>query len=121
MTPVEATAAAGSAAQKIRTLNHATMPGAAELDVSDVYELLAELALMSSRLPQLLRQLEDILDALVENDQVVIVDGDQQGDPIAAAAIVGHWLTAAAGTAGELAYRVDQAQQTLTWAAPADH
>ena len=122
MTPQEA---AERAAEAIRALNHATRPGTAELDVTDVYDVLAELALLTARLPQALRQLEDLLDRLVENDQVVVVDGDplndMAGDPVAVAAITEHWLAAAAGTANELAHRVDQAQQTLTWAAPVDH
>lgn len=121
MTPAELTATAGTAAEAIRTLNHRTRPGAAQLDVTDVYDLLAELALMTSRLPQLLRQLEDLFDQLVDDGQVVIVAGDHAGDPIAVAAIAGHWLAAASGAATELAHRVGQAQQTLTWAAPANH
>lgn len=118
MTPQEA---AQSAAEAIRALNHATRSGAVELDITDVYDVLAELALMSARLPQALRQLEDLLDRLVEGDQVLVVDGTHRGDPVAVAAITGHWLAAAAGAAAELAHRVDQAQQTLTWAAPASH
>lgn len=113
--------AAGRAAEAVRSLNHQTRPGADQLDVSDVYDVLADLALMAARLPQLLRQLEDLLDRLVEADQVLIVDGPNAGDPVAVAAITGHWLAAAAGTANELAHNVDQAQQTLTWAARADH
>ena len=58
-TPLEATR---EAAEAIRCLNHQTRSGAAQsdvvLDVVDVYDLLAELGLMSARLPQLLRQLE---------------------------------------------------------------
>ncbi len=121
MTTPTAQKAAGRAAEAVRALNHQTRPGADQLDVSDVYDVLAELALMAARLPQLLRQLEDLLDRLVEHDQVIVVDGPNAGDPVAVAAITGHWLAAAAGTANELAHRVDQAQQTLTWAARADH
>ena len=117
MTPQEA---AGRAAEAIRSLNHQTLPGAAEMDVVEVYDLLAELSLLASRLPQLLRQLENHLDHLVDDDQVVIVDGPNVGDPVAAAAIAGHWLAASAGAATELAHRLDQAQQTLTWAARPD-
>lgn len=117
MTPTELTA---TAAEAIRALNHHTRPGAAQIDVSDVYDLLAELALMTSRLPQLLRQLEDLLDQLVEAGAVDIVDGEHRGDPVAVAAVTGHWLAASAGAAIELAHRVDQAQQALTWAARAE-
>lgn len=108
---------ASSAAESVRALNHQTMAGAV-LDVVDVYSLLAELSLMSGRLPQLLRQLEHLVDDLVEAGEVRIVDGPNAGDPAAAGAIAGHWLAAASGAADELARRVDQAQQALTWAAP---
>ena len=59
-------------------------------------------------------------DALVEADQVLIVDGPNVGDPAAVAAIAGHWLAASAGSAHELAHRVDQAHQTLAHAAVTD-
>lgn len=114
MRPVEE---ASSAAEAIRALNHHTM-SAGVLDVSEIYDLLAELSLMVGRLPQLFRQLEDLVDDLVEADDVKIVDGPNAGDPVAVGAITGHWLAAASGAAHELAHRVDQAQQTLTWAAP---
>lgn len=113
--------AAQSAAEAVRSLNHQTRPGATQdggLDVTDVYDLVAELALMTARLPQALRQIEDLLDQLVEDHQVLIVDGDQVGDPVAAAVIVGHWLTIGRAAAGQLAHELDHAQQTLTWAAP---
>ncbi len=108
---------AQSAAESIRALNHQTMSGTA-LGVVDVYDLLAELGLLTGRLPQLFRQLEDLVDDLIEHDEVVIVDGPNVGDPPAAGAICGHWLAAASGAAAELAHRVEAAQQVLTWAAP---
>lgn len=120
MTTPTAQEAAGRAAEAIRALNHLTRPAADQCDVSDVYDVLAELALMAARLPQLLRQLQDLLDRLVEADQVLIVDGPNAGDPVTVAAITGHWLAASAGAATELGHRVDQAQQTLTWAARAE-
>ena len=91
MTPQEI---AARAAEAVRALNHATRPGVAqsddELDVVGIYDVLGELALMTDRLPQLLHQLENLLDALVEADQVLIVDGPNVGDPAAVAAIAGH-------------------------------
>lgn len=124
MTPPEpAHQAARTAAEAVRALNHLTRPGAGQdgtgLDVSNVYDLVAELALMTARLPQALRQVEDLLDELVEDHQVLIVDGDQVGDPVAVAVIVGHWLSAGRAGASQLAHGLDAAQQTLTWAAPA--
>ncbi len=69
MTPPEsAHQAARTAAEAVRTLNHLTRPGATQdggLDVTDIYDLVAELALMAARLPQALRQVEDLLDELV--------------------------------------------------------
>lgn len=117
MTPHEASQ---SAAEAIRTLNHQTRPGAAALDATNLYDLLGELALMTGRLPQLLHQLENLLDQLVEHHQVVIVDGPNVGDPAAVAAICGHWLAASAGSAHELAHRLDQAHQVLAHAAVTD-
>lgn len=108
---------ASSAAEAVRALNHQTMSRGV-LDVVDVYQLLAELGLLTGRLPQLFRQLEGLIDDLVEADQVVIVDGPNVADPAAVGAIAGHWLAAASGAAHELARRVDHAQQALTWAAP---
>lgn len=113
--------AARSAADAIRFLNHTIRPGLAvegQIDVTNLYDLLGELALLTSRLPQLLRQVEDLLDDLTDHHQVRIVAGDHEGDPVAIAAITGHWLAASAGAAHKLAYRVDQAHQNLTWAAP---
>ncbi len=117
MTREDVLAGAQSAAEAVRALNHQTRSGM-PLGVTDVYDLLAELALLTSRLPQLFRQLEHMVEDLVETDKVVIVDGPNTGDPAAVGAITGHWLAAASGAADELARRVDQAQQALTWAAP---
>ena len=111
---------AARAAEAVRALNHQTRPGVAQSDVTEVYDLLGELALMASRLPQLLGQVETLLDALVEHHQVAVVDGPNAGDPAAVAAIAGHWLAASAGSAHELAHRVDQAQQVLAHAAVSD-
>lgn len=123
MTREEVLAAAQVAAEAVRALNHQTMCNGASdgaVDVVDVYSLLAELSLMTGRLPQLFRQLEDLVDELIEAGDVVIVDGPNAGDPVAVSAIAGHWLAAAAGAAVELAHRVNAAQQTLADAARAD-
>ena len=111
---------AARAAEAIRALNHATRPGVAHVDVTEVYDLLGEIALMAHRLPQLLGQIENLIDRLVEDDQVLIVDGPNAGDPAAVAAICGHWLAASAGSAHQLAHRVDQAHEVLAHAAATD-
>jgi hypothetical protein len=120
VTPAEGTAAAARAAEVVRALNHQTRPGTAVLDATEVYDLLGELALMASRLPQLLGQIETLIDDLVEDNQVLIVDGPHRDDPVAVAAICGHWLAASTGAAHDLAHRVDQAHQVLAHAAVAD-
>lgn len=118
--PTTAQEAARTAAEAVRALNHSTRPGIAQIDVTEVYDLLGELALMAHRLPQLLGQIEALVDDLVEDDQVLIVDGPHHDDPVAVAAICGHWLAASAGAAHELAHRVDQAHQVLAHAAVTD-
>lgn len=118
--PTTAQGVARTAAEAVRTLNHQTRPRTTAVDVTNLYDLLGELALMASRLPQLLRLIETLLDALVEDDRVLIVDGPHHDDPVAVAAIAGHWLAASAGSAHELAHRVDQAHQTLAHAAVTD-
>lgn len=118
MTPAET---ASRAAEAVRALNHLTRPGVAEVDVVDVYDLVAELTLMTGRLPQLLGQLERLVDALVEDGRVRIVEeGGLPGDPVVAAAVCGHWLTAARAAAGEVGHALDQAQQVLASAAVTD-
>lgn len=114
-------AAAERAAEAVRVLNHLTRPGVARsdpgLDVVDVYDIASELALLASRLPQALGQLETLVDQLVEEHQVEVVDGPHHGDPIAAAAVAGHWLAVARAAAGQLAAALDHTQQTLASAA----
>lgn len=97
-----------------------TRPGAVELDVTNVYDVLAELVLLANRLPQSLTQLDTIVDQLVEHHQVIIVDGENRGDPVAAAATMGYWLDIARAAAGQAAQSMEHAQQTLTWAAAAN-
>ncbi len=113
---------ANAAAEMVRTINHTTRPGTIddgvdELQVTDLYDLLGGLALLAGRLPQALSQVEALLDALVENHHVVVVDGEHAGDPVAVAAVAGHWLQVARAAAGHLVHATDRAQQALTWAA----
>lgn len=109
--------AARQAAAAVRELNHLTRPGVGGLDVTDVYDVLAELALLATGLPQTLAQLETIVDRLTDADQVVVVDGENVGDPVAAAATMGYWTQIARDATGHAAHALDHAQQTLTWAA----
>jgi hypothetical protein len=106
-----------AAAELIRAINHTTRPGAGHLSVTDLYDLLGALALLTGRLPQTLSQVEALIDALVERHHVIVVDGEHTGDPVAVAAVAGHWLQAARTSAARLADATDRAQQALTWAA----
>ncbi|MGD7708311.1 hypothetical protein [Microlunatus sp. Y2014] len=117
-TPTTPRETAETAAEAIRALNHHTRPGIAQVDVTEIYDLLAELTMLAGRLPQLLGQLEELVDDLVEHGHVAIAEGDQHGDPVAAAAICGHWLATGRAAADQLAHALEAAQQTLTWAAP---
>ena len=128
-TPTTPAECANAAAELVRAVNHTTRPGTrpgdvGHLSVSDLYDLLGGLALLARRLPQALAQVEALLDALVENHQVVVVDGEHTGDPVAGpitvAAVAGHWLQTARAAAGHLADATDRAQQALTWAATPD-
>jgi hypothetical protein len=115
-TPTTPAEYADAAAELIRAVNHTTRPRTAadELRVTDLYDLLGALALLAGRLPQALAQVEALLDALVENHHVIVVDGEHAGDPVAVAAVAGHWLQVARTAAGHLAHATDQAQQALT-------
>lgn len=108
---------AGVGEESVEDVEQGVAVGIAELDVTDVYDILAELTVLASRLPQALVQLDAIIDWLVEADRVVIVDGDNVGDPVAAAATMGHWTEAARDAIMHATIALDHAQRTLTWAA----
>ena len=103
-------ALARSAAEAIRSLNHATL-GEDGLDwPADAYEVLGELSLAASRLPQLLGQVGRWLAAALASGRLGCDDGT---DP--AAAVSGAWLFLcdARGNAAALARDLEQAQQQL--------
>jgi hypothetical protein len=109
---------AEEAAEAIRALNHATLPGAGELVFpADAYEVAGVLATLAARLPQALTQLSAFLGGEVDAGRVVIVAGGHAGDPAAAISIARRHLGAAAAAAGQLQHALDAAQQALTWAA----
>jgi len=111
---------AQTAAEAIRALNHATLPGADELTgPADVYDTLGSLATLAGRLPQALSQLQAFLDAETDTGRVRIVDGSLAGDPAATAATVGHWTDTASAAAQALQHALEQAHAALTWAARA--
>jgi len=111
-------ALAGEAAEAVRALNHATLPGTSGLTFpADAYDVAGQLALLASRLPQALAQLLAFLQAEVKAGRVVIVAGDQAGDPAAVLAAVTASLDSAVASARRLHQALDSAQNQLTWAA----
>jgi hypothetical protein len=114
------TAMAADAAESVRVLNHATMPGSGGLVFpADAYDVTGQLSLLASRLPQALAQLLAFLQSEVQAGRVVIVAGDHAGDPAAVLAAVTTSLDAAVASARRLHQALDAAQNHLTWAAAA--
>jgi hypothetical protein len=112
---------AADAAESVRALNHATMPGTGGLVFpADAYDVTGALSLLASRLPQALAQLQAFLHAEVEAGRVAIVAGDHTGDPAAVLAAVTASLDTAATSARWLHQALDTAQNQLTWAAASE-
>ena len=103
-------ALARTAAETIRALNHATLGGGGLAQPADAYQLLGELALAASRLPQLLAQIGRWLDGALIAGQLGCDDGT---DP--AIAVSGAWvfLSDARAAADGLTQHLDYAQQQL--------
>jgi hypothetical protein len=121
--PAGASAAglADQAAELVRALNHATLPGAGGLTYSgDVYSLLAGLSVLAGRLPQALAQAETFLVAQLTAGRIVIVDGAHTGDPDAAVAQTAACLHTARAAAHRLHVDLDHAAAALVWAAAVD-
>jgi hypothetical protein len=103
-------ALARSAAEAIRGLNHATLGGDGLGQPADAYEVLGELSLAASGLPQLLGQVGTWLAAALAAGRLGC---DDRTDP--ACAVSGAWLfiSDARGSAAALARDLEQAQQQL--------
>jgi hypothetical protein len=101
---------ARAAAEAIRALNHATLGGDGLEQPADAYDLLSELSLAASRLPQLLGQVGTWLAAALAGGRLGCDDGT---DP--AAAVSGAWLfiSDARASAAALAGNLSLAQQQL--------
>jgi hypothetical protein len=108
--PDQTLALARSAAQAVRALNHATLGGEGLVQPADAYEILGELSLAASGLPQLLGQVGRWLAACLAAGRLGCDDGT---DP--AAAVSGAWLflSDARASATALARDLGQAQQQL--------
>ena len=103
-------ALARTAAEAVRSLNHATLGGNGLGQPADAYAVLGELSLAAARLPQLLGQVGTGLAAALAAGRLGCDDGT---DP--AAAVSGAWLfiSDARGSAAALARDLSQAQQQL--------
>jgi hypothetical protein len=109
---------AGEAAEAVRALNHASLPGAGGLVFpADAYDVTGQLALLASRLPQALAQILAFLQAEVKAGRVAVVAGEHAGDPGAMLTAVTASLDSAAAAARRLHQALDSAQNQLTWAA----
>jgi hypothetical protein len=103
-------ALARAAAEAVRALNHAALGGDGLGQPADAYEVLGELSLTASRLPQLLGQVGRWLAAALAAGRLGCDDGT---DP--AAAVSGAWLfiAGARASAAALARDLELAQQQL--------
>jgi hypothetical protein len=103
-------ALARTAAEAVRALNHATLGQDGLGQPADAYEVLGELSLAASGLPQLLGQVGCWLAAALAGGRLGCDDGT---DP--AAAVSGAWLfiSDARASAATLARDLGQAQQQL--------
>lgn len=103
-------ALARTAAEAVRSLNHATLGADGLRQPADAYEVLGELSTAASRIPQLLGQIGRWLAAALAAGRLGCDDGT---DP--AAAVSGAWLfiSDARGSAASLARDLEQAQQQL--------
>jgi hypothetical protein len=112
---------ADAAAEAIRALNHATLPGAGGLSYpGDVYSVLIALSVLAARLPQALAQAETFLVAQLTAGRIVIVDGAHIGHPDDAVAQAEAYLDTARAAAHRLHVDLDHAAAALVWAAAVD-
>lgn len=109
---------AAIAAEAIRALNHATLPGRPGLvEPADAYRVFTDLALLADRLGQAIDQVQQFLDREALAGTIRIVDGEHRGDLHAAIADCRSMTGRAAVLAGRLGALLHAAQNTVTWAA----
>ena len=104
-------ALARTAAEAIRSLNHATLGAGGLAQPADAYAVLGELSLAASRLPQLLGQVGTWLAAALADCRLGCDDGTSP-----ATAVSGAWLfiSDARASAAALARDLELAQQQLS-------
>jgi uncharacterized membrane protein YccC len=98
------------AARAIRDLNHLTRHPDALADPAELSQLLADLATMASRLPQLLDQLHSWLR---HEHHAAHLRADTDADPGALATLAAEQLTRAGECARDLAHALDTTHQHL--------
>jgi hypothetical protein len=108
--PRETLALARTAAETVRSLNHATLGGAGLAQPADACELIGELSLAASGLPQLLAQVGRWLAAALASGQLGCDDGT---DPVAAVSGAWMFISDARSAAAALARDLGNAQQQL--------
>lgn len=114
----EAARQADVAAEAIRGLNHATQPSGDVLTgPADVYNTLAGLELLATRLPQALTQLQRYLAREHAAGRILIVDGPHASDPAAFLIATNRELEQATAAAGSLQEALAHAHELLASAA----
>ena len=101
---------AATAAEAVRTLNHLTLGRSALGEPAELDRLVAELAIMAGRLPQLLRQLRGWLDAEQHTGRLRT---DNTTDPARTVDRAAAELTEAGHAAHHLRLALDDAHQLL--------
>jgi hypothetical protein len=104
-------ALARTAAEAVRSLNHATRGEDGLAQPADACGLIGELSLAASRLPQLLGQAGRWLDRALDGGRLGTDDG---ADPAHAVGAAWSFLPDARGSAAALARALAEAQQQLT-------
>jgi hypothetical protein len=108
--PEETLALARTAAAAVRSLNHATLGGGGLAQPADAYELIGELSLAASGLPQLLAQVGRWLASALASGRLGCDDGT---DPVAAVSGAWMFMSDARSAAAALARDLGNAQQQL--------
>ncbi len=101
---------ARAAAEAIRTLGHHL--AGERLDVGQVYDLLGELALLTSRIPQILTAVEASLTTAVDAGSLVAVDETgQRHDPTSTRTAISAHLATTGDAARALTDALDDAHE----------
>lgn len=115
-------ALAGQAAEAVRALNHLTHPGIGSLSgPAEADAVLADLACLAGRLPQLLAQLAGWLRTEDQAGRLRVDACCPYPDSAAAVAAATAALTRAGGAACHTGAALDAAHQTLAHLAVRDH